>query len=817
LFTASRSLSVLSLLHFGLLANQAQRQPNPIDSILTEGKAQRDAGHSAEAIRQFNHAVILARSQGDTEREARSLILLAGAHVRVFDYRSGFAQARQALDLARRTHDYVLSGAASGYMTTIYMQVGDFASAEEQVRRTIDLLEHAPQQDARTRQFLLKALVSRASISLLQGKNSDGEKSSHTAINLANQLGDPAMEALAWEMLGATFLRQNRIPAAQDAFTREYSLRKAIRDEDGLAVTKEHLAELELAKSSPNYALALRLIDEVFAAPSPTFKANPQYYPIHVRAKILLKSGRRLDALSEFRRAVDSASQWRRGALPGDTTNTQTVSSLHEAYADFAALAAEMALERHDSTLLREGLEVLAENRAASLREQLTSALGKQFQLPESYFGKLSELQLVQARVTLGRNTDEDRQDLARIHAELGELENQIGLKSDKNVLHGEKNLRRNSLRDIQNRLSSAQVLLSFCLGKDKSFLWAVTGTEVSVYQLDSEKAITAKATRWTAATRSRHAAPDAGPNVGLDLSRTLFGQLAPRFSGKPEWLIVGDGSLLNGVPFSNLPDMSRPNAPLIANHTLRFLPSELLLLVPDRKSPALSFLGVADPIYNLADSRLDHMKEPGSGEDGATISLARLVGSEKEIRTAAMLSRMSDEQLLVGTRATIQNLRKSLDRSPEIVHFAVHVVSPSGQAQEAALALSLKNGMPELLTSETIATYHLPGSLVVMSGCFSEQGKTLPSAGLVGLSRAWLLAGADAVLVSAWPTPDNSGRFFSEFYRHLQANIESRPDVPLANRAAVALQQAQLDMQRNSDYSSSPSFWAAYSIISKE
>jgi len=759
----------------------------------------------------------MARQQRDTDRAARALILLAVAQLRAFDYRSGLATSQEALNLAQLGRNYLLAGAASGNITTIYMQLGDLPSAEQQVSRTVDLLEHAPQQDARTRQFLLKALVSRASICLLQDKNSDGERWSHTAINLAYQLGDPAMEALAWEMLGATFLRQDRIRAAQDAFTKEYSLRKAIRDEDGLAVTKEHLAELELAKSSPDYSLALRLIDEVFAAPSPTFKANPQYYPIHVRAKILLKSGKKLQALSEFRRAVDSASQWRRGALPGDTTSTQTVSSLHEAYADFAALAAELSLERHDTTLLREGLEVLAENRAASLREQLTSALGRQFQLPESYFGKLSELQLVQAHVTLGRNTDEDRQSLARIHAELGELENQIGLKPDKNILQGEKNLRRNSLRDIQNRLRSTQVLLSFCLGKEKSFLWAVTGTDVSVYQLDSESAITAKAIRWTAATRTRHAAPDGGPTAGLDLSRALFGQLASRFSERPEWLIVGDGSLLNGVPFSSLPDMSHPNTKLVANHTLRFLPSELLLLVHGRESPALSFIGVADPIYNLADSRLARTKAPESSEDGATISLARLVGSEKEIRTAAMLSRMSDEQLLVGTRATIQNLRKSLDRSPEILHFAVHVVSPSGQAQEAALALSLKNGIPELLTSETIATYHLPGSLVVMSGCFSEQGKTLPSAGLVGLSRAWLLAGADAVLVSAWPTPDDSGRFFSEFYRHLQASIESRPAVPLANRAAIALQQAQLDMQRNNDYSSSPSFWAAYSIISKE
>src|SRR5258708_38298814 len=107
-----------------------------------------------------------------------------------------------------------------------------------------------------------------------------------------------------------------------------------------------------------------------------------------------------------------------------------------------------------------------------------------------------------------------------------------------------------------------------------------------------------AKATRWTAAPRSRRAAAGAG----TELSQVLFGQLAPSFFEKREWLIVGDGSLLNGVPFSSLPDMSHPNTKLVANHTLRFLPSELLLLVPGRESPGLAFIGVADPIYNLAD-----------------------------------------------------------------------------------------------------------------------------------------------------------------------------------------------------------------------
>ena len=804
-FAALHSLSVLCFLHFGLLgASQPQHNPSATDAIqvaIVAGKSQKDAGHFSEAIREFTRALGLARERRDLAQTAECLNLLSVSYSQLFDYRAGLTFAQQAHDVALQVHDNARAGAASTTIATIYGQLGDFSSAEREASRAVDELRRSSNQDSRAQRNLVRALVNHALLCFLNGNPTRGEASSRAGIELASKLGSAALEATAWEVRSTVFLRKNDVGPAETALRKEYSLRESSHDER-LALTKEHLAELEIKKLHPDYTAALKLIDEAFAAPSPSFKASAQYYPIHVRGEILLKSGKKAAALSEFRRAVNSAGQWRRGALPGDITSRQTVASLHDTYADFAMLAAEMSLEKHDSALLREGLEVLAENRAASLREQLTSALGRDFRLPESYFEKLTELQSAQAHVTLGRNTDEDRQRLVRIQAELGELENQIGLKSDKKFLQYEKNFHRNSLRDIQNRLSGTQVLLSFSLGKEKSFLWAVSGTEVSVYPLDRESSIAAKAKQFTAAVRTGHALPD----TGRDLAQTLFGQLPKHFAEKSEWLIVGDGALLNGVPFSALPNMT-------ANHILRFLPSELLLLVPDAKRPAPSFLGVADPIYNFADSRLSRSANTGPNEDSATISLARLVGSEREVRTAALLSGMSDEQLLVGTRATIKNLHERLANAPALVHFAVHVVSPPDQPQEAALALSLKNGMPELLTSQTIATYHLPGSLIVMSGCFSEQGKALPSTGLVGLSRAWLLAGAAAVLVSAWPTPDDSGRFFSAFYRRFQLT----PAVPLANRAAIALQQAQLDMQRNKDYSSLPSFWAAYSIVSRE
>jgi hypothetical protein len=431
--------------------------------------------------------------------------------------------------------------------------------------------------------------------------------------------------------------------------------------------------------------------------------------------------------------------------------------------------------------------------------------------LPDSYYKKLSELQSAQARVTLGRHNDEDTAELERIRFELADLENQIGLKPDNNVFPSEKNSRKISLKDIQGRLSKEQVVLSFCLGKKNSFLWAVTRNQVNVYQLSSEREIGAKAVRFASAVRGGLDMP----NTGAELSRTLFGQLAPEFWQKPEWLIVSDGALLNGVPFAGLPDPSACcQSPLIAKHTLRFLPSELLLLGPKSEQPARRFVGVADPIYNTADSRLARNRSAADLlDDASTISLARLVGSEKEIRNAAKLSGMPEERLLVGPRATSEDLQKSLAEDPELVHFAVHVVSPPEQAQQAALALSLKEGIPELLTPEAIATYRVPGSLIVLSGCSSGQGKKLPGAGLMGLSRAWLLAGAAAVIVSAWPTPDDSGRFFSAFYSHFQKSQSGT----LSQRAAISLQLAQLDMQRSGGYGGSPSLWAAYSIISKE
>jgi CHAT domain-containing protein len=796
-----------------LAANQVQRDPvnDSIEAALAEGRVLRKAGKLNEALSQCDRALSLARANKNSRQMARSLIALASVELLSFEYQSALTAAREAFQLARNENDYQLAGRASGTIASIYRQLGDFQNAAVEGELAVDQLKRAPQNAPQAREYLVNALYLQASLYYVQDRNAQGEIFFQQAIHLAQRIGDKSLEASAWDNRGVALLRNNEIAQAGDSFDKAFALRGALHDADTLPISEEHLAELELKRVKPNYAYALKLIDQALSSRNTSFQTDAQYYPIHIRGQILLGSGRKLQALEEFRRAVRVADIWRQGALPGDITNTQTVVLLDEIYRDFAHLAAEISIDKNDINLRNEAFQSIAANRAASLREQLRLALAIDAKLPPSYFQKLAALQSAQARVTLGRNSKADQADLARIRAEISELENQIAIQNGKNYFSNEKNLRRNSLRDIQSRLGGSELLLSLSLGDVKSYLWAITGDQVNLFQIDGREKLESEGAQLATAVRDGGDIKDAGQK----LSQALFGSLPARLARKPEWLLVADGALLNGVPFAALPNLPAAGGGewLLEKRSLRLSPSELLLLSPKNQPPAARFLGIADPIYNQADSRLKRARDWESPVEASSTSLARLAGSGQEVRTSAQQSGLTQREILEGVQASNEGLRKALSPPPELLHFAVHVVSQPDRSQEAALALSLVNGMPELLTPEAIATLRSPGSLVVLSGCSSGQGKAVPSAGLLGLSRAWLLAGATAVIASAWPTPDSSGRFFSSFYSHLHA-LKSGS---LSQRAALALAETQLEMRQSSGFTSSPSYWAAYSIVSKE
>jgi CHAT domain-containing protein len=231
--------------------------------------------------------------------------------------------------------------------------------------------------------------------------------------------------------------------------------------------------------------------------------------------------------------------------------------------------------------------------------------------------------------------------------------------------------------------------------------------------------------------------------------------------------------------------------------------------------------LGLGDAIYNRADARWS--VQPFAGwfrrdPTGNPLRLARLSGSGDEVRTA--LSIWGSGTILTGENATRERLTEDLDSSTGILHLATHVVSapqlasPTGRpslnnSRAGLIVLGLdRSGQPGFLDMRDILLRPVNLRLVVMSGCSSGDASALPASGLMGLTRAWLGAGASEVLATRWPVLDDSGPFFASFYRYLKANP--------ASGAADALRAAQVEMIHSDSYRNRPQYWASYFLVGK-
>ncbi|MGA7409265.1 MAG: CHAT domain-containing protein [Bryobacteraceae bacterium] len=792
-------------------------EPSALKAAISDAdfKAARELGERGEiALAEQAYQSILqqAREARDEYQQARALAGLGTCQLRRFAFRKSLTTLLEAKQLAQQVHNARLSGSISGNLASIYSQLNSFPEAMEQAEQAAQEFQEAGEPA-----YLVRALSVKGDLLAEQHELDHARHAYQEAIALAQKSKDVRSEAFAWNKLGGALSDAGKYEPAEKALTRALQLRESGHD-DGAAITRLDLALLKLREG--NARLALQMLDSVLAHPGPAVARIPAYEVMHHRGQMLVALGRDDEALRTLHEATLRADQWRASALPGDVSSIGTVAYLHEVYADYTNFAARVAIQRRSPRLEREALEVLSASRAANLREEYALALAQQERLPDEYFALLKKIQAAEAaEILLPRADDEAK--IRHLRGQLESIQNQMGIKLVNSSQDTEKNPHQKTLRHIQQSLGPEDVVLSFSLGvaaAAPSYLWATTRNAVRVYALPSRETIEKATADFRDAVRTGSHSDSAGPT----LSRLLFQQLDRDTWSQRNWMLVPDGVLLDCVPWAALPETgAHPVSLLVQRHSIRSLPSEYLLLQRTPAPRKNSFLALGDPVYNRADVRFEHVRRTDSADYATaakpvTVALARLAGSQKELESSARAWNATSTQLLTGPDASLSRLQAALEQRPGVIHFAVHVLSPDKHPEQAALALSIdEHGLPELLTPEIISTFRVPGSIVVLSGCASQHGAVVAGAGLIGLSRAWLLAGASAVVVSAWPTPDDSGRFFEAFYECLwRQNLRGGSTV---EQASSALQQAQLEMKRDTGYRRSPSYWAAYSLISKE
>lgn len=239
-------------------------------------------------------------------------------------------------------------------------------------------------------------------------------------------------------------------------------------------------------------------------------------------------------------------------------------------------------------------------------------------------------------------------------------------------------------------------------------------------------------------------------------------------------WVISPEG-LLFGVPFCALLDKS--GCYVIENHVVRMTPSmSVLSAIKSSQSAALP------PTTGLV------FANPEADPCCEFSSVIPHVLTEADAVVDALSKADVSTTLVVGGKSSREDLTSGLV-SKGLVHIACH----GGGAGSLSIG---KNVRP--LTVEEVASLQLRCGLVVLSSCSSARGGICRD-GITGLPRAFVKAGAPAVLASLWPVGDEATcSFMSYFYNEAAVKYEW----------AEAVRFAMLESKKERP---DPVFWAPF------
>ncbi|XZN92274.1 MAG: CHAT domain-containing protein [Microcoleus sp.] len=311
-------------------------------------------------------------------------------------------------------------------------------------------------------------------------------------------------------------------------------------------------------------------------------------------------------------------------------------------------------------------------------------------------------------------------------------------------------------------------------------------------------------------------------------LSQIILQPAAAQLAQK-RLLIVGDG-VLNYLPFAalSLPGKSgeNENPPLIVDHEIVLLPSASTLEIlrknySDRPTPTRTLAMLADPVFSPDDERV---KNPATSTNRQAIESVNLGLSRSSRDNNLQLSRLKftrqEAQIiqgLVAGNSSTQSFDFAASRATatrpnlsqyKIIHFATHGLANSAHPELSGVILSLVdekgNPLNGFLRLTDIFNLKLAAELVVLSACQTGLGQNIQGEGMVGLTRGFMYAGAQRVVVSLWSVDDEgTATLMSNFYQGmLQKGLTP----------AAALRGAQLELWKQEKWHS-PYYWAAFTL----
>lgn len=346
---------------------------------------------------------------------------------------------------------------------------------------------------------------------------------------------------------------------------------------------------------------------------------------------------------------------------------------------------------------------------------------------------------------------------------------------------------------DVSGMLAPDEALIEFLLTEKRGFAWVVRSDGVRAYDVPGQDVLVPRA-RLLQALVAANDVP-ALERLGADLHAQLLAPAAPALHGVRRLIVVPDG-VLQRVPFALLRAEDRW---LVEHYTIAVAPSATVL----NHLRGFPSSRAARPLLALAAP--DALDGQAALFDLAPGTLARLSYASAEAADAGAWLGAEAASTHTGPDATESVLKSPSAADYRILHLAAHAIVDEVMPRRSAVLLTPGDQDDGLLRVSEIANLSLGADLVVLAACRSNVGRLVRGEGLLSLSRAFLHAGARAVVATAWMVDDRETAWLMrEFYRALGEGLA--PD--------TALQRAQQRAIAAGGSHAAPAAWGAFLAI---
>jgi CHAT domain-containing protein len=740
---------------------------------------------------------ILDRLHGpDHPERAVHLHALATIKDAIGDAGGAVAAAAAAAAIWERASDPRLASGLN-HLAHLHLKAGDGARAEPLLRRALALWESSV---GPAHPDVARALSNLAAILSERGDHAGAGALARRALSIRERAFGPEhlLVARSLAALGAVEGRLGRAGEARALLRRAVSIqeRSAVASRWELAASLRELAFLEWGRGDAAAALDLALRAEGISRDHFLLTSGGLS-----EREALLKAGERAGGMALALSAAEALAEG--GALPGDRA-----ARVLDALIRSRALVLDVTAARR---------RVVALDPSART-EALVDALRR----------ARSRLARIAVQAGGAASPDAALHELRRARAEADRAERELALRSREFGIETARE--RAGLMEVAPALPAPSALVAYvrhegaagapspgAAARYAALVLRAGAAAPALVPLGSAAEVDRAVAAWrreVSADPRLPRAADAGTaylRSARRLAALIWDPVARLLEGVDLALVVPDGALHQ----VGLASLVGPGGGYLVESgpAVHYLAAERDLAAAGRpQEPGRGLLAVGDPDFDAAP---EGVTSPPGGRTGpargAAFRLEPLPGSRREAAEAAARWDPREGTVLLTGAGAGEAAFKRLAPSRRVLHLGTHaLLGPAGLAFAGAnlIGATAADGASEdgILTAEEIALLDL-GSVewAVLSGCATGTGETQAGEGILGLRRAFQVAGARTLIMSLWPVEDEAARhWMSELY---EARASGAPTYEAVRRAGRAL----LDAQRRAGRSTHPHHWGSF------